>query len=139
METIRLLVAEDHQAMREKVVGTLKGEYTIVDVVEDGEQMLNAESKISPDVVVLDISMPVMNGLEAASRLKQRESKAKIVFLTVHDEPEYLEAALATGALGYVIKSRLASDLCLAVREVMAGRRFVSPTLATAELDQGRL
>lgn len=139
METIRLLVAEDHQAMREKVVGTLKGEYTIVDVVEDGEQMLNAESKISPDVVVLDISMPVMNGLEAASRLKQRESKAKIVFLTVHDEPEYLEAALATGALGYVIKSRLASDLCLAVREVMAGRRFVSPTLATTELDQGRV
>ena len=139
MEMIRLLVAEDHQAMREKVVGTLKGEYAIVDVVEDGEQMLNAESKISPDVVVLDISMPVMNGLEAASRLKQRASKAKIVFLTVHDEPEYLEAALATGALGYVIKSRLASDLCLAVREVMAGRRFVSPTLAAAELDQGRV
>jgi DNA-binding NarL/FixJ family response regulator len=138
IEMIRLLVAEDHQAMREKVVGTLKGEYIIVDVVGDGEEMLTAESKISPDVVVLDISMPVMNGLEAASRLRERESKAKIVFLTVHDEPEYLEAALAAGALGYVIKSRLASDLCLAVREAMAGRRFVSPCLApTAELDAG--
>jgi DNA-binding NarL/FixJ family response regulator len=130
MEMIRLLVAEDHEAMREKVVGTLKGEYTIVDAVGGGEEMLNAESLISPDVVVLDISMPVVNGIEAATRLRQRNSKAKIVFLTVHDEPEYVEAALAIGAHGYVIKSRLASDLCLAVREAMAGRRFVSPTIS---------
>jgi len=134
-EMIRLLVAEDHEAMREKVVGTLKGEYTMVDAVGDGEEMLNAESRISPDVVVLDISMPVMNGIEAATRLKQRASKAKIVFLTVHDEPEYLEAALAIGALGYVIKSRLASDLCMAVREAMAGRRFVSPTISLAPIE----
>jgi DNA-binding NarL/FixJ family response regulator len=130
IEMIRLLVAEDHQAMREKVVGTLKDEYTIVDAVGDGEEMLNAESIINPDVVVLDISMPVVNGIEAATRLRQRHSKAKIVFLTVHDEPEYVEAALAIGAHGYVIKSRLASDLCLAVREAMAGRRFVSPTIS---------
>lgn len=128
---IRLLVAEDHEAMRAKVVGTLKGEY-MVDVVGDGEEMLDAESKISPDVVVLDISMPVLNGIEAATRLRQRASKAKIVFLTVHDEPEYVEAALAIGAHGYVIKSRLASDLCLAIREVMAGRRFVSPSISMA-------
>ncbi|HKA19012.1 MAG TPA: response regulator transcription factor [Blastocatellia bacterium] len=130
-EMIRLLVAEDHEAMREKVVGTLKAEY-MVDAVGDGEEMLDAESRISPDVVVLDISMPVLNGIEAATRLRQRASKAKIVFLTVHDEPEYVEAALAIGAHGYVIKSRLASDLCLAIREVMAGRRFVSPTISIA-------
>jgi len=131
-EMIRLLVAEDHEAMREKVVGTLKGEYTMVDAVGDGEEMLDAESRISPDVVVLDISMPIVNGIEAATRLRQRASKAKIVFLTVHDEPEYVEAALAIGAHGYVIKSRLASDLCLAIREVIAGRRFVSPTISMA-------
>jgi DNA-binding NarL/FixJ family response regulator len=132
---IRLLVADDHEAMRKKVVGTLNVEYTVVDAVSDGEEMLNAESRIGPDVIVLDISMPVMNGIEAATRLRQRESKAKIVFLTIHDDPEYLDAAVSAGAHGYVIKSRMASDLCVAVREAIAGRRFVSPTISPAYCD----
>ena len=128
-QMIRILVAEDHAAMREKVVGTLEGEYSVVGAVGDGQQMLDAESEIKPDAVVLDISMPRMNGIEAATLLKQRASSARVIFLTVHEEPAFLEAALAAGALGYVIKSRLASDLRLAVREAMAGRRFVSPSL----------
>jgi DNA-binding NarL/FixJ family response regulator len=126
---IRLLVAEDHAAMRAKVVGTLETEYSVVGAVSDGQEMLEAESRFKPDVVILDISMPILNGLQAASRLKARDSKAKIVFLTVHEEPAFLQAALAAGALGYVIKSRLASDLLLAVREVVANRRFISPSL----------
>lgn len=124
----RLLVAEDHAGMRDKVVSTLETEFSVVGSVMDGQEMLDAESRIKPDVVILDISMPTMNGFEAAARLKKRASKAKIIFLTVHEEPEFLEAALAAGALGYVIKSRLISDLRLAVREAMAGRRFVSPS-----------
>ena len=125
---VRLLVAEDNVAIREKVVGTLEVEFSVVGVVADGRAMLEAESRIKPDVVVLDISMPIMNGLEAASRLTHRASKTRIIFLTVHEEPAFLEAALAAGAIGYVIKSRMATDLRLAVREALAGRRFVSPS-----------
>ncbi len=128
-EIIRLLIADDHVEMREKVVGTLESAYSVVGAVSDGQQMLDLESRLRPDVVILDISMPVMNGIEAATRLKQRASTARIIFLTIHDEPAYLRAALDAGGNGYVIKSRLASDLCLAVREVMAGRLFVSPTI----------
>ena len=123
---IRLLVAEDHAGMRDKVVSILEIEFSVVCSVNDGQEMLDAESRINPDVVILDISMPTMNGIEAATRLKQRGSKARIIFLTVHEEPEFLQAALDAGALGYVCKARLASDLRLAVREAMAGRRFVS-------------
>lgn len=115
--------------MREKVVGTLECEYLVVRAVRDGQEMLDAESETKPDAVVLDISMPIMNGIEAATLLKQRDSGARVIFLSVHDEPDFLQAALATGALGYVIKARMASDLRLAVREAMAGRRFISPTL----------
>lgn|SRR5512143_2896937 len=138
VKMVRILVAEDHAAMREKVVGTLEGEYSVVGAVGDGREMVDVESEIKPDAVVLDISMPTMNGIEAATALKQRASKAKIIFLTVHEEPEFLEAALAAGALGYVLKSRLASDLRLAVREAMAGRRFVSPCLALISGKDGR-
>ena len=115
--------------MRQKLVSTLEEDYSVVGAVPNGEDMLHAEATVNPDVIVLDIAMPVMNGIEAATRLKERESKARIVFLTMHEEPEFLEAALAAGALGYVVKTRLASDLPLAISEVMAGRRFVSPCL----------
>lgn len=126
---IRLLVAEDHPVMRDKVINTLELEFTVVGTASDGQEMLDVEAAINPDVVILDISMPRVNGIEAATRLKQRASKARVIFLTVHEDPEFLQAALATGALGYVIKSRLASDLQLAIKEVMAGRYFISPSL----------
>lgn len=134
---VRLLVAEDHAGMRDKVVSILETEFSVVASVGNGQEMLDAESRIKPDVVILDISMPTMNGIEAATRLKQCQSKAKIVFLTVHQEPEFLQAALAVGALGYVIKSRLVTDLRLAVREVMAGKRFVSPSLTLEPGEDG--
>ena len=134
----RILVAEDHAAMREKVVVTLESEYWVVGAVSNGQEMLDAESAIKPDAVVLDISMPTMNGIEAAFLLRQRASTARVIFLTVHEEPAFLKAALAAGALGYVIKARLASDLRPAVREAMAGRRFVSPPLTLVPGEEGR-
>jgi DNA-binding NarL/FixJ family response regulator len=79
--------------------------------------------------VVLDISMPVLSGIEAARRLKAAGSPARIVFLTMHADPDYVRAALETGALGYVIKSRLATDLLPCIREALAGRPFVSPSI----------
>ena len=133
---LRLLVAEDHAGIRAKVVRTLEVEYSVIGAVGDGQEMLDVESRFKPDIVILDISMPTINGIEAATRLRQRGSEAKIVFLTVHQEPDYLKAAMATGAFGYVIKGRLANDLRLAVREAMAGRRFVSPSLARCDSRQ---
>ena len=126
---LRLLIAEDNIGIRAKVVSTLEVEYSIVCAVGDGQELLDVESKCKPDVIILDISMPTMNGIEAATRLRQRGSTAKIVFLTVHEEPDFLKAATAVGALGYVIKSRLANDLRFAVNEAMAGRRFISPSI----------
>lgn len=127
---IRLVVAEDHVSMRDRVVRFLEVEFSVVSSVGNGQEAIDAESITSPDVVILDISMPIMSGIEAAAQLKQRCSKAKVIFLTMHEEPEWIQAALAAGALGYVVKRRLASDLRPAIREVMAGRRFISPSLA---------
>jgi DNA-binding NarL/FixJ family response regulator len=137
MFMVRLLVAEDHTGMRHKVVSTLENEFSVVGSVADGQQMLDAESRVNPDVVILDISMPIMDGFEAATQLKQRAPNARIIFLTAHDDPAYLKKALAIGALGFVIKSRLASDLRLAVREVMTGRRFISPSPKLAPCEDG--
>ena len=92
--------------------------------------MIDEAAKLAPDVIVLDISMPKLNGIEAARQLKATGSRAKIVFLTVHEDMDYVRGALAAGAHGYVVKPRLASDLLPALREVLASGWFVSPTLS---------
>jgi DNA-binding NarL/FixJ family response regulator len=99
----------------------------VVGAVKDGRAALEAARTLRPDVIVLDISMPGMSGLEVAGRLHRAGSTAALVILTVHDEEEVVLAARAAGAIGYVVKPRLASDLTLAVHEALAGRPFVSP------------
>ena len=127
MERQRVLLADDYEDFLVVTAQLLEPEFDVVQTVGDGQALLAAAARLDPDVVVLDISMPVLNGLEAARQLKAKASRAKIVFLTVHRDPDYIRAALAAGALGYVVKCRLASDLLLALREVLAGRSFVSP------------
>ncbi len=122
-----MLLADDHEAMLGRVAKLLKGDCDVVGAVIDGRQALEAAMELKPDVLVLDISMPVMNGFETARSLQELGVKTRIVFLTVHDDPDYVREALETGALGYVIKSRIASDLVAAINEVHAGRSFVSP------------
>lgn len=128
MTRARILLADDHKEMRDRVVSLLQDEFDVVGTVEDGGALLEAELGMQPDVCVLDISMPVLCGVDAAAQLKARGSKTKIVVLTVYDDPDFLEAALTSGALGYVVKSRMTSDLCLAIHEVLAGRLFISPS-----------
>ena len=129
MDRIRVLLADDHEAMLERVARLLKTECDVVGTVTDGQQALEAARELKPDVLVLDISMPVMNGIEAAHHLKKAGVEVRIVFLTVHDDPDFAREALEAGALGYVIKPRIASDLVAAIREAYAGRLFLSPTL----------
>jgi DNA-binding NarL/FixJ family response regulator len=123
---IRVLVADDHKQMLEYVSGLLSVDCDVVAAVKDGQAALDAALKLRPDVVVLDISMPVLNGIQAAKRLLEAQPDAKIVFLTVDNDPDTCRAALATGALGYVLKPRLGTDLMPAIKEAKLGHRFVS-------------
>ena len=106
----------------------LEPEFEVVGAVEDGLALLEAAARMKPDVCVLDISMPRVSGIEAATQLREREPGVKVVFLTVHEDPDFVRAALATDALGYVVKSRMASDLGPAIRASLAERLFVSPS-----------
>ncbi len=122
MDRIRVLLADDHEAMLDRVARLLAAECDVVGTATDGQQALEAAQDLKPDVLVLDISMPVMNGIETAHRLKEAGSETRIVFLTVHDDPDFAREALEAGALGYVIKQRIASDLVAAIKKAHAGR-----------------
>ena len=91
--------------------------------------VVEAASKLHPDVCLIDISMPILNGIEIAKRLRESGSSAKVIFLTIHEDPDFLRAALDSGARGYVVKRCLSSDLPTAVKEVLAGRTFISSSL----------
>jgi DNA-binding NarL/FixJ family response regulator len=122
----RVLLVDDNEAMLARAAVVLASGCDVVGAVKDGHAALAAAEALDPDVIVLDISMPGMSGLEVAARLRRSGSRAELVFLTVHDEEEFVLAAKAAGGKGYVVKGRLVSDLLAAVREVQAGGSFVS-------------
>lgn len=126
MKRARILVAEDHKLMRNRVVRLLKSEFEVVGAVDSGQALLEAAARLKPDVCVLDISMPVVSGIEAAAQLKLSDSPTKVIFLTIHNDSDFVGAAFKSGAEGYVFKPRMAADLLVAVREVIAGRTFLS-------------
>ena len=130
MNRVRVLLADDHPEIRELVVRVLGQPFEIVEIVNDGVAAVETAQQSRPDVLVLDITMPRLNGFEVATRLREMKSDVKIVFLTVHDGPDYVSAGLATGAFGYVAKARLASDLPAAMHDALAGRVFISPGLS---------
>ena len=124
----RLLLADDNKQMLEYVSQFLSNNsFEIVGVATNGQAAVDAAAQFRPDVSVIDISMPVLNGIEAAKRIRQADSSAKIVFLTVERDPDTCRAALETGACGYVVKPRLATDLIPAINLAKDGQRFVSP------------
>jgi len=131
MAKIRVVLADDHQAVLAKVRGVLGEDFEVVDAVADGSQAVDVVLALDPDVLVTDISMPLLDGLQVAKRLQSAHCRAKIVFLTVHEDQDIVAAALDAGASGYVTKSRLATDLIPAIREALLGRTFVSQTLST--------
>ena len=104
----------------------LKSEFDVVGAVDSGQALLEAAARLKPDVCVLDISMPLVSGIEAAAQLKLSDSPTKVSFLTIHNDSDFVGAAFKSGAEGYVFKTRMAADLIVAVREVMAGRTFLS-------------
>lgn len=112
--------------MLSAVAALLRDSFDIVGMVSDGQAALDAILTLKPDLAVMDISMPIMSGIEVARELKSRANKTKIVFLTVHEDPDIIATCLSAGALGYVVKEVMNSDLILGMNEALAGRVFVS-------------
>jgi DNA-binding NarL/FixJ family response regulator len=129
----RVLLADDHALLLAAVEKLLADECTIVGQVADGRALVNAAEKLRPDVIVLDVEMPSLNGLEAARRLKQRLKDVKLVFLTMHEDPDLAAEAFRAGASAYLLKRSAANELSTAIREAMQGRWYVTP-LMTQEL-----
>ena len=126
---LRVFLAEDQEEMRQTIVQILCEDFQVVGTAATGAGVLDLPPNLSPDVFVLDISMPVVTGIEAALRLREKDSRAKIIFLTVHEDPDFVENAMAVGAAGYVLKPCMATDLSPAIRKAMEGSTFISPSI----------
>jgi DNA-binding NarL/FixJ family response regulator len=126
---MRLVIADDHAAVLETVARLLAPDFDIIASADTGSTALEAIVRLHPDCAVLDISMHDFSGIEVAKRLKASGSNAKIVFLTVHEDSDFVEEAVAVGAIGYVVKSRLASDLQPALKSALLGDLFISPSI----------
>ncbi len=123
---MRVLLADDHRGLLEIIQSLLKIEVEIVGCVGDGESLFDAAMELDPDIIVTDISMPRLSGLEAVDRLRESGCSSKVVFLTAHSDPDFVAAALRTGAFGYVLKTVVVKELLYAIREASEGRVFVS-------------
>jgi DNA-binding NarL/FixJ family response regulator len=126
MRRTRVVVADDHSPVLTTVAALLRESFDVVCSVSDGRAALEATLKLQPDLLVLDISMPAMSGIDVAHELRRRGSSTKIVFLTVHEDADILRACRDAGGLGYVIKVYMETDLVLAMDQALAGRMFTS-------------
>jgi DNA-binding NarL/FixJ family response regulator len=126
-----ILLAEDHEHVLEAIAHFLEHSHQIVGKVRDGSALVREAWKLAPDIAVVDIAMPLLNGLDATAELKkENDASVKIVILTANPEPIIVRAALAAGASAYVLKTRMIPDLPLAIEAALKGERFISPPLA---------
>jgi DNA-binding NarL/FixJ family response regulator len=126
MKKPRLLLADDHTILVEGLKALLAPEFDVVATAGDGRAVLEAAKEYQPDIVLLDISMPGLNGIDAARRLKQSNPDSKLIILTMHGDLSFVRAAFEAGASGYVLKQSAATELVTALREVDTGRRYIS-------------
>jgi len=124
-----ILIADDHKMFAQGLAGLLEDEFELVGIVENGQALIDAIEKVQPDLIIVDISMPVLNGLDAVRRLTQKHSTAKVVFLTMHSDTRLLREAFQSGGVGYVLKQSAGEELIFALRQVMAGRKYISPMI----------
>jgi DNA-binding NarL/FixJ family response regulator len=131
MSRPQVLLADDHETILAQVHAVLAQDFDIVGAVNNGQDAVVEVERLDPDVLVIDISMPVLDGLEVASQLRTNNRRTKIVFLTVHNDEDFIDAAFLSGGSGYVIKADLTTDLVPAIREVLQGRVYISKSIAT--------
>ena len=122
-----ILLADDHPPLLEAASAILKPHFDVVGTATDGAMLVSEALRLRPDVVVTDITMPVLNGIEAISQLRESNFLAPVVFLTVHANEEFVKACHAEGALGYVLKSHMKGHLIVAIQSALQGRAYVSP------------
>jgi DNA-binding NarL/FixJ family response regulator len=126
----RLMLADDHTILVEAFRKLLEPHYEVVGTVPDGRALVETAPSLNPDVVVVDIGMPLMNGLEAALRLKEKLPNVKLIFLTMNDDPDLAVEAMRSGASGYLLKSSVAEELLRAIHLALKGKRYVTPLIA---------
>ncbi len=130
MNKPRLLIADDHKIFVEGLKRLLCADFDISGVVEDGRELVAAAQKLQPDVIVADISMPLLNGIEAVRQIKKRHPGIKVVFLTMHPDVAYAVNALNAGGSGYVLKHSAPDELIAAIQEALKGRIYITPLIA---------
>jgi DNA-binding NarL/FixJ family response regulator len=126
----RVILADDHPEVVEGLRALVEAEFDVVGTVGDGNALIAAAEALAPDVIVTDIAMPGLNGITAAARILVSNPAIRVVFVTVHNQPELVEKGLAIGALGYVLKLRAGDDLVPAIHAVLRGQRHLSPALS---------
>ena len=134
----RVLLADDHRMVAEGLRSLLADEFELVGVVEDGRAMVAAAKSLRPDVIVADITMPHLNGVDAVARLKKDNPDIKVVMLTMHPDASYARRALDAGALGFVVKHAAPAELVMAIRAALKGKTFITPALAGEVLKEAQ-
>jgi two-component system, NarL family, response regulator NreC len=133
---IRIVLADDHILVRQGLKSLLEREgFQVVAEASDGQEALRHVESLQPDIAVMDISMPTLNGLNAAREISRSSPKTKTILLTQHDEGQYIREALEAGVKGYVLKNQVASDLLLAIRQVSRGQVYLSPGVSSAVME----
>lgn len=127
----RVLLADDHPALLAATTALLNRQFDVVGTTTDGASLVSEALRLFPDVIVADITMPVLSGIDAAHQLRESAFSAKIVFLTVHSEEQFVNACMAEGALGYVLKSHMKAHLIPAIQAALVGQTYVCPFVAT--------
>jgi DNA-binding NarL/FixJ family response regulator len=135
MKRPRILLADDHKLMAEALQHLLQSDFDVVGTVSDGRALIKAAAELNPELVVVDIGMPLLNGLDAADQLKALNPDIKVIFLTQNREPRFAVEAFRRKASGYLLKDSAATELVMAIREVLNGRSYVSPLIAEGMLN----
>ncbi len=138
MNKARILIADDHQILAEGIRGLLDSEFEVVGVVSNGRELVASAIQQQPDVIVADITMPELNGIDAVVKLRKAGVTAKVVFLTMHRDVAYARRAIEAGATGYVLKHSVSSELVTAIHEALKGQTYITPAIAGELLDSYR-
>ncbi len=129
MKRIRIILADDHLLLLEAFKGLLEHEFDVVGTFADGHELVNGAPALTPDVILLDVGMPIMSGLIAGQHLKKALPKVKLIYLTMNQDTDLVAEAFRLGASGYLLKSSVSSELVYAIREAVLGRFYVTPLL----------
>lgn len=130
MHRPRIVMADDHRIVVEGIRSLLESEFNLIEIAENGVQLVEAAIRLAPDVILADITMPRLNGIEALEQLRSLNCTAKVIILTMHKDATYAARALRAGASGFVLKHSASSELVTAIREALTGRTYVTPALS---------